>query len=136
MKHALVALLVPVQLQLGHFTGVDQFGQACSLTVTAKSGDVMDSFVFETAGFSYEVVTGPRLKTAMPGHLSLKASLALTKSNGPNRMVYANSRAPGALETTFDILTRGGDPLSVKMTKASKDRQSVEACNRLIKSEN
>lgn len=129
-----MAALIPVQFQLGHYTGVDQFGQACSLTVTAKNGRVMDSFTFETAGFSYDVVTGPRLKTATPGHVAIETAMALEKSDGPARMIFTTSRASTANKTKFDIVTRGDRPLSIKMTKVSKNFETKESCNRLVKS--
>lgn len=140
MKHALVALLVPVQFQLAHFTGVDQFGQPCSLTVTAKSGEVMDSFTFETGGFSYEVVTGARVKTSTPGHLSLTANL-MFGSNTLSRMSYVPARGPvhpsKLTKTQFEISYRADEPTAVKMTKTSKgafsERTSFESCTRLQK---
>ena len=127
MKNALLAALIPVQFQLGHFTGVDQFGQACSLTMTAKNGDVMDSFTLETAGFAYEVMTGSRLKTDDPSRVTIETAIALSKGNSPSRMVYVTSHAPTANKATFEIGIRGTELLSIKMKKGG----IVESCSRL-----
>ena len=140
MTSSAFAQTLAVELELGRYEGLDQFGQACSLQITTGADqEKFDSFTFMNQGFRYTVwLTTPQ--TSTPGTLKHKTQLMFDSYSG-GRMNYRSIiGAPifgSMIGTEFEVRYENGKPTSVTLTKTKKGlfgtRKTTELCNRLEK---